>query len=174
MPHLTLSIGSDKVDSSGHLTYSIRTDYIPRGPFPFGSDPSYITSFYQHEVDASVATRSTPALNHRNFHSPSSKLSFYHRLIQSPAYFSANNLTEELVIDLSTKHVDRWLLYVLEAKPLDTRQKAGYNVRDDKLRQFAFAANLYEYSALFGPDLGRSMAMAFTGPVAEAYVGGGS
>lgn len=42
---MTLSFGAD-VTASGE-TYSIRTDYIPRGPFPFGSDASYLDSFYK-------------------------------------------------------------------------------------------------------------------------------
>ena len=54
------------------------------------------------------------------------------------------------------------------------RQKAGYNSRDDKLRQFAYAGNLNKYNTQFGGDLAKSMAAAFTGPLAEAYVGGGS
>ena len=112
--------------------------------------------------------------SHREFHSESSKLSFNHRLLHSPIYFSGNTLPLELVSSLATAHADRWLDYMSAAKPLEARQKAGYNSRDDKLRQFAFAANWNEYSAKFGKETGRRLAAAFTGPLAEAYVGGGS
>jgi hypothetical protein len=165
VPHMTLSFGTD-VLATGESVYSIRTDYIPRGPFPFGSDASYLESFYKHEMNALPS--------HREFHSVSPKLSFNHRLLHSPIYFAGNNLPFDLVSSLATSHVDRWLDFMSAAKPLEARQKAGYNSRDDKLRQFAFAANWNEYSAKFGKDSGRKLAAAFTGPLAEAYVGGGS
>jgi hypothetical protein len=101
-------------------------------------------------------------------------LNFYSRLLQSPAYFSATSLSLQNVNDVSTQHVERWVSWLVDAKPLEARQKAGYNSRDDKLRQFAFTSNLYEYGSKFGSNLGKSVAAAFTGPIAEAYIGGGS
>lgn len=115
-----------------------------------------------------------PMPAHRDSHSASRKLSFNHRLLHSPIYFSGNNLPFETVSSLATAHFDRWLDYIASAKPLEARQKAGYNSRDDKLRQFAFGAHLNEYSAKYGKDNGRKLAAAFTGPLSEAYVGGGS
>lgn len=115
-----------------------------------------------------------PLPSHREFHNESPKLSFNHRLLHSPIYFSGNKLPLDLVTSLATEHLDRWLGFMANAKPLEARQKAGYNTRDDKLRQFAFAAHLNEYSAKFGKETGRKLAAAFTGPLAEAYVGGGS
>ena len=50
VPHLTLSFGTDTL-ATGETVCSIRTDYIPRGPFPFGSDPSYLDSFYKVKQD---------------------------------------------------------------------------------------------------------------------------
>lgn len=48
------------------------------------------------------------------------------------------------------------------------------NGRDDKIRQFAFLAAVSDYSKLVGVEGGRILGAAVTGPVAEAYVGGGS
>lgn len=102
------------------------------------------------------------------------KGSFFSRMLQSPAYFSATDLALGDVKDISVQHVDRWVAWLQSSKPLEARQKAGFNSRDDKLRQFAFTSNLSEFSSKFGATCGKNLAIAFTGPIAEQYVGGGS
>ena len=72
-------------------------------------------------------------------------------------------------------HVERWMGYISEAKPSEARQRGGLNVRDDKLRQFAYRAALADAKAICGgEDAARALAAGLTGPLAEAYVGGGS
>ena len=168
VPHMILNLGHCGSETDGN--YWIETDYIPRGPFPFGSDPSYLELYYKHEMNSN----SLPTYRTSKFHSKPSKLNFYSRILQSPAYFSATSLSLQNINDISTQHVDRWIKWLGESKPLEARQKAGFNSRDDKLRQFAFTSSLYEYSLKFGPGPGKSIAAAFTGPIAEAYIGGGS
>lgn len=47
-------------------------------------------------------------------------------------------------------------------------------VYDTKFKQNAYGALLDEYSALFGPQDGQRLAVGDSGPLDEAYVGGGS
>jgi hypothetical protein len=47
-------------------------------------------------------------------------------------------------------------------------------VYDTKFKQNAYGALLDEYLALFGPHDGRQLAVGESGPLDEAYVGGGS
>lgn len=71
-------------------------------------------------------------------------------------------------------------LVLITGSPYDpkmTRPGAPVNaqyVYDTKFRQNAYGALLEEYSALFGPDHGKLLAVADSGPLDEAYVGGAS
>ena len=47
------------------------------------------------------------------------------------------------------------------------------NSRDDKQRQYAYRAAIDMLTKTLG-DGGKNLAAAYTGPIAEAYVGGGS
>ena len=47
------------------------------------------------------------------------------------------------------------------------------NSRDDKQRQYAYRAAIDMLTKTLG-DGGKKLAAAYTGPIAEAYVGGGS
>ena len=67
----------------------------------------------------------------------------------------------------------RWLAWVADGRETEARQRGGINGRDDKLRQFAFRAALHDATDKFGPDEALAVAAGMTGPVAEAYVGGG-
>jgi hypothetical protein len=75
--------------------------------------------------------------------------------------------------------VERWLQWVEGAEKLEARQRGAVNMRDDKLRQFAFRWAVSQYSGLLeglrdSDGLALRLGAASTGPVAEAYVGGGS
>lgn len=78
------------------------------------------------------------------------------------------------MVQLAIRHTDRWLDWVANAKAVEARQRGAINVRDDKLRQFAFRAHLDAWVGKVGPETARKLAAGFTGPLAEAYVGGGS
>ena len=108
VPHLLLTIASHG-DS-----FSIETDLIPRGPMPFGSDANYLNLFYKHEMG------STPS--YRESYKPlPAKTSFYQRILQSPAYYGASDLTHAQVVDLATAHVTQWLQWVETTAPLEAR-----------------------------------------------------
>ena len=63
---------------------------------------------------------------------------------------------------------------------MEARQRGAINTRDDKIRQFIYRATVSEYAGLFAkagvsdPDLVSRLGAASTGPISEAYVGGGS
>ena len=61
-----------------------------------------------------------------------------------------------------------------EAKPVEARQRGAINTRDDKQRQFYYRSAVAESVAKLGPKMGQTIGACSTGPVAEAYVGGGS
>ena len=61
-----------------------------------------------------------------------------------------------------------------DCQPIAARLRGGFNARDDKLRQYFYRGKVEEYTALFGEEEGRTMAAISTGPISEAYVGGGS
>ena len=61
-----------------------------------------------------------------------------------------------------------------DAKPVEARQRGAINTRDDKQRQFYYRSAVAESVAKLGPKMGQTIGACSTGPVAEAYVGGGS
>jgi hypothetical protein len=87
-------------------------------------------------------------------------------------------LTDENVIAVIAARetaANYWLTWALE-KTHNHRPGAPVNsqyVYDTKFRQNAYAALLPIYNSAFGPD-GANLAMAESGPLDEAYVGGGS
>jgi hypothetical protein len=164
VPHMLLSIGEN---SNGK--YCVHADYIPRGPNAFGSDDSYVGTYFGNEVLAwyenAYSLDGSTAL-------PPSK-SFGARMLRSPAQVAVGGLSLSDATSVAETHVKRWLQWVSEAKESEARQRGALNGRDDKLRQFAFRAALNEATEKFGSDLARDVAAGMTGPVAEAYVGGG-
>jgi hypothetical protein len=152
-----LTIGFD--EGSGMTT--LETDYFPRGPNPLGSDPRYIEMYYDDIF-------SNERLSFEYLPPPPS---FYARLLQSPAYLSIAGLGLGDVEGLATTHVDRWLSWMTEPATVDSRQKASYNTRDDKLRQFSYRSKYELYMQHFDSKFALQLAAANTGPVAEAYVG---
>ncbi|GFH55561.1 hypothetical protein CTEN210_12037 [Chaetoceros tenuissimus] len=82
----------------------------------------------------------------------------------------------EAVKNIREKIANYWLQWALE-EDHDHRPGAPINsqyVYDTKFRQNAFAALLPVYQGVFGTEDGKSLALAESGPLDEAYVGGGS
>lgn len=80
------------------------------------------------------------------------------------------------VVAAREKSVDFWLSWVVDDKhqhkpgaPVNTQY-----VYDTKYKQNAFGALLDEYSKIFGPEDGKTLAVGESGPLDEGYVGGGS
>jgi hypothetical protein len=161
VPHMLLCLGSTSVD-----TYFLKTDYFPRGPTPFGSDQNYLDLYYNTEVFALQKSINSSPLP------PST--SFAARLVQSPAYSAITGLSLTDLETAATQHVDRWLQWMAAAKTVEARQRGAINSRDDKLRQFYFRGKLESFQQSYGAQTSKAMAAAFTGPLAEAYIGGGS
>jgi len=162
VPHLLLSINKE---NSGII--SITCDYVPRGSFPLGSDQTYVDTYYGKEsialYDSNMAISGIKSL-------PPNK-SFSSRMLNSPIYTSITGLTSDSASIIATKHVDLWFGWMETAAKVDARQRGAINTRDDKLRQFAFRANLSEVSSFVDKDFATSLAASHTGPIAEAYVG---
>jgi len=165
VPHMILKI------SSTEKGIDVQADYIPRGPNAFGSDQNVVDTFFGKEVvdwydlGASKGTVLAPPL------------SFAGRLLRSPIALSVGGLSEDSAAAIATEHVTRWLSWLADkegkGKQVDARLRGGMNGRDDKLRQYAYRSNVADLTKTLGVA-GNSLAAAWTGPLAEAYVGGGS
>lgn len=160
-PHLLLSFGSDK-DS-----IFIRSDYVNRGPTPLGSDDRVLEKFYNSNVqkwyNSIMVADGVTALKPLNFGS---------RLLHnSPVAIAATGLDIDLLTSSCNTFVDTWLDWVTHEEQNNPRTRGGFNLRDDKLRSFAYSAARSEI-APFTNDIG--LAGGWTGPISEAYVGGGS
>ena len=80
------------------------------------------------------------------------------------------------VVAAREKAVDYWLSWTQESEH-EHRPGAPINsqyVYDTKYKQNAFGALMSEHTALFGADGGKELAIGESGPLDEAYVGGGS
>mmetsp|Transcript_28260 Transcript_28260/g.28546 ORF Transcript_28260/g.28546 Transcript_28260/m.28546 type:complete len:280 (-) Transcript_28260:72-911(-) len=164
VPHMLLTVGEEQEGSF------ITADYVARGAVPLGSDSTYLDTYYGQEVlqwyDSAC---SQPGAMH--FAPPSSMSG---RLLRSPVHLSLAGLSSETVTSLATEHVTRFLTWIKEGRPVEARQKGALNARDDKLRQFYYRSAVADSVTLVGPDFGPTLGACSTGPVAEAYVGGGS
>lgn len=164
VPHMLLEVSKN---SDGK--YSLNADLIPRGPNAFGTDDTYVQTYYGNEVLSWYEN----AYGYPNVVPLPPSKSFSSRLLRSPVQVAIGNLDYDSVQAIASKHVSRWLEWIKTAKPAEARQKGALNGRDDKLRQFAFRGTVLEASNRFGPEDGRLVGGYITGPVAEAYVGGG-
>lgn len=164
VPHMMLSVG---VNDEGHC---LEADYVPRGQVAFGSDSMYCETYFDNpEVSAWYAEAAS-----KGKHMAPSE-SFSGRLLRSPIYIRVGCLSEGDAAALARAHASRWCQWIKDAKPSEARQRGGLNVRDDKLRQYAFRANLvYAKSLTDSEKDARALAAGLTGPLAEAYIGGGS
>jgi hypothetical protein len=164
-PHMLLNIMTDPTYSG----FGVRADYLARGPVPLGSDQTAVDTYYGKDViswyDNAVG------LSGCMFLPPST--SFAGRLLRSPIELGIAGIDEASVSTIAFSHVDRWLTYVLEAKQNEARSRGAINTRDDKQRMFAFKAEVVDCTRWVGVELGQKLGAARTGPVAEAYVGGG-
>jgi hypothetical protein len=80
------------------------------------------------------------------------------------------------VVTAREKVVDFWLSWQKDPSN-EHRPGAPVNtqyVYDTKFKQNAFGSLLEEYKAIFGPEDGKKLAVGDSGPLDEAYVGGGS
>jgi hypothetical protein len=162
-PHMLLSFG---VDPSSYEGLSLSIDYLARGPTPIGSDNTYMEMYYSDNTYDKIA--SLPTAKHL---SPVSSLGS--RLLRSPQQLSVSGLSLDQVTEFATNHVEGWVKASFEAEQVQPRQRGAINNRDDKLRQYfyqGFGAALQGR----GCDIWRKLAAGSTGPLAEAYVGGGS
>lgn len=167
VPHMMLTVSSNSVTGKA----SIVADYIPRGPSPIGSDSTYteryfssgeVLSWYDSamQVPGAVQGQISP--------------SFSGRLLRSPVHLSITGIDMSDASNIASQHVTRWLKWLNEATQVESRQRGAINVRDDKLRQYAYRASVTDASALVGNEFGKTLGASWTGPVSEAYVGGGS
>lgn len=101
-------------------------------------------------------------------------------LIRGPLYTSViMPLTDGNVAKIAAAReqaVNYWLSWVQDGRN-EHRPGAPVNtqyVYDTKFKQNAYGALLNEYRSIFGPDDGTKLAVGDSGPLDEAYVGGGS
>jgi len=166
IPHMLLTFSSTGSD------YSVYADYVTRGPTPIGTDQNMIDNFYGQDVtnwydkSASKGKVLPPPV------------SFSARLLQSPIALSVSNLSLQDMESIATEHLDRWLSWIADkegkGKQVESRSRGGMNSRDDKLRQYAYKSSVSYYSKLLGSAVSQRLGAAATGPISEAYVGGGS
>ncbi|GMI39581.1 hypothetical protein TeGR_g6990 [Tetraparma gracilis] len=100
--------------------------------------------------------------------------SFSARLLGSPLSLNLSLTSFADLSSLATAHQSRWLSHLSSCAAIPARSRGAYNTRDDKLRQFYYRGQLDELVGEMGEELGRAKAACNTGPVSEAYVGGGS
>jgi len=171
LPHMLLTFGQSTDFVSSTTTYSIKADYITRGATPFGSDPQMVENYYGPDViQAWTTAYSLPGV------SPlTPQAEFSSRILNSPAFIAVHQVTSLPEVNaLIQDHVYRFLSWVNTAQPIMARARGSFNMRDDKLRQFYFKGEVGKNILRLGENLGVKVASANTGPVAEAYVGGGS
>ncbi len=159
VPHSLLTMS---VDDDGSC--SIACDYVVRGPTPIGSDPQMIEQYYS--FSGPVLSGGGKSLE------PAS--SFSTRLLYSPVRISLKGLSPEDLTVVAENHVDRWVSWVGGAGQIAARSRGAFNARDDKLRKYFYEGEVERLVAEFGEDTGRMIAACHTGPISEAYVGGGS
>lgn len=101
-------------------------------------------------------------------------------LTRGPLYTSVSMpLTDGNVATITAAReqaVKYWLSWVMDGQN-EHRPGAPVNtqyVYDTKFKQNSYGALLNEYSAVFGPGDGSKLAVGDSGPLDEAYVGGGS
>lgn len=146
----------------------VRMDYIGRDDLAYCSG-GYMQTFYGGDVMQAWngAMSSGPALP------PLAQ--WQGRLLQSPAAVAV------LVPDVGTAaqmvdaHVGRWLSWLASAQPIVARKRGAMNARDDSLRRMAYEFEVGSCVAFLGDEpTGVQLGAAVTGPISEAYVGGGS
>lgn len=168
VPHMLLSLMK-----AADGTFGIEADFVARGQFAIGSDSTYLEDYYENA--ATLAWYADAVSKSQNNHLAPSASSSGRLLHGSPIYLKVGGMSEGDALSIGEQHLDRWMQYIADAKPSEARQRGGLNVRDDKLRQFSYRAMLVDAKAICdSEDSARALAAGLTGPLAEAYVGGGS
>lgn len=168
VPHFMLTLGKDQ--AGFHLT----SDFVARGAQPIGNDQNFMDNYYPTSLVASTYDTIT-ALEGVTHLPPST--SFSRRLLRSPLQLSVTGLSFEQLSTYATAHTETWIKFFEEVEDVPTRLRGSFNARDDKLRQYAYRASMAEFKDLLvGVDAAKVAAIAAgcTGPISEAYVGGGS
>merc|ERR1712157_320 len=144
--------------------------YVARGATPLGSDPQYTEKYYSNSlIQAWTEYYSKPGV----ISIPPSP-SFYLRILTGPNRIALANLSKQDAEQIINTHIGTFASWLDGATPTVARSRGAFNLRDDKLRQFYFNAMTSIFVQEFGDDLGKALGASYTGPVAEAYVGGGS
>lgn len=150
VPNMLLKFGAT-ADGSNCFVIA---DYVPRGATPLGSDASYSEAYYGGEVaNAWNSAASIPGVT-----SLPPDMSMEFRTLYSPARIAFAGLTQADATNIATSHVQRFLSWVQSAPQVPARSRGSFNLRDDKLRQFYFRGEVQKNCAMFGPDLGMSVA----------------
>lgn len=82
---------------------------MARGPYPLGSDPTYIDKYFsgsslsQYDSLMTIGKSLPPST------------SFSQRLLRSPLEISVGGLSEEQITEYADKHVSLWLQWISEA-----------------------------------------------------------
>lgn len=154
--------------NDGGDTFCIDADLVARGSTPIGSDPQMLEAYYSDLawLDKAYAIEGSSPLPPLE--------SFNRRILTSPFRLGLSNLSFEDVERLSSDHIDRFLGFLSAAQPIPARLRGSFNARDDKLRQYFFRGELERYTKAYGEEEGKVLAAVSTGPISEAYVGGGS
>jgi len=164
-PHMLLTFGK-QADGSCF----VEADYVARGSTTLDSDPGYVEKYYGPEVIAHWDEANTRS----GAFALAPSVEFMERLLYSPARISIGGLSTEDAAAIAERHVNTFLSWLDDAQQVPARSRGSFNLRDDKLRQFFYRAEVVKRCKLLGPDLGMIVAACNTGPTAEAYVGGGS
>lgn len=165
IPNMMLTFG--KQNDGSHY---VCADYVTRGPDPLDIDPRYMEDFYGPGVIAQWDEANTrPGATSL---APSTE--FMERLLYSPGRIAVGGLSYEDAAGIASRHVSTFLGWIDTAEPIPARLRGSFNMRDDKLRQFFYRAEVVKRCNALGPDMGMTVAAVNTGPTAEAYVGGGS
>lgn len=164
VPHMLLTFGADAAGN-----YHVQSDYVPRGATVMGGDPQYLERYYGGDVQQAWTTAQEAA---QAILPPAAE--FNSRLLDSPVKTAVVGLDAATTESLVRGHVARFLSWLDTAQPVAARLRGGFNLRDDKLRQFYYRGQVEQQVRLLGEGLGQTVAAVNTGPTAEAYVGGGS
>lgn len=165
VPNMILRFGA----TNDGYAYVI-ADFMARGATPIGSDGQYLETYYGEDVqDLWQRVSNVPGAT-----SAPPDMSFEARLLYSPARIAVGGISEAEAAFIAEEHLTRFLGWLAVAEPVPARSRGSFNMRDDKLRQFFFKGEMADNIAAFGQELGMVVAAVNTGPVAEAYVGGGS
>jgi hypothetical protein len=154
-------------------------DELGRQSFEYsGARTAFETKFGTPEVQDFISSLSATGLEGATRYDPNP--TDLDLLTRGPLYtcvempLSDNNINA--VVAAREKVVDFWLEWRQDPQN-EHRPGAPINsqyVYDTKFKQNCFGSLQAEYSALFGPDDGKKLAVGDSGPLDEAYVGGGS